>query len=293
MGDLSRVGGAPVWGRAEQAAFERCLEVPGLSDRRDAPRPAMKLTRTIETEIIPRLMLAHLEPSPGLGGAAASEISSADVRDFTRTVMEGDAAAITRAVDAVRARGCGLEAIFLQLLASTARLLGDMWRDDLCSFTDVTIGMSRLQRLVRELGVRFEREGRTGGRGRILLASTPGEQHSFGVSMLESFFRRAGWEVFGGATAEPAELIRIAGEEWLDVIGLSLSSDVLYGRSCAAISSLKAASRNPSVFVMVGGRYFCDNPDRASDAGADATASDALDALGRAQASLGFALASC
>ena len=291
MGDLSRIGAGASWGPAEQAAMDRCLSVPGLSERRhQAP---IRLSRTIETEIIPRLMLAHQGASQDRAHPAPPEIAPADVTDFTLTVLERDLEVALAVVEGIRARGHTTEAVFLHLLAPTARLLGDMWRDDLCTFTDVTIGLSRLQQVLRELSSGFENEARPDPRGRILLAAVPGEQHSFGVSMLESFFRRAGWDVCGGATSSQSELLGCARDEWLDAIGLSLSSDLLYGRIQSLIPLLRSTSRNPSLLVMVGGRYFTDHPDHATEVGADAAATDAPDALRRADACLGFTLARC
>lgn len=281
------------WGPAEQAAIDRCLTVPGLSERGLTPTRPIRLSRTIEAEIIPRLMLAHL-PQPGdARDPGEPRITPADIADFARIVLAlGQDTALAH-VEALRARGHGLEAIFLDLLAPTARLLGDMWRDDLCSFADTTIGLSRLQQILRALSPTFESEPRPDGRGRILLGASPGEQHSFGLSMLESFFRRAGWDVCGGAGSSADELAAFARDEWLDAIGLSLSSDVLVDRLRTTISLLRSASRNRSVFVMVGGRYFVDHPDHAAAVGADAAASDAPDALRRADVSLGFTLARC
>jgi methanogenic corrinoid protein MtbC1 len=241
----------------------------------------------IETEIIPRLLLSHLA-NPEEPGALSPVLSPADVRDFTRIVLEDEFALSLSYVVEVRAKGHAIEAIFLDLLAPTARLLGDMWASDLCSFPDVTIGLSRLQQVLRELSPTFESEA--GGpkvQGRILLAAAPGEQHSFGLSMLEAFFRRAGWDVCEGGTQSREELIRLARADWFDAIGLSMSSDVLYESVKEFIPALRAASKNPSVLMMVGGRFFVDHPDHAILVGADVSASDAPDALRRADACLG------
>lgn len=286
MGDLGHVGARASWGPAEQAAMERCLTVPGLSERRRLHPTPVRLSRTIETEIIPRLMLAHLaEAGPRVG---SPELTSAEVRDFTRIVLEREVEVGLAHIGEIRAAGHSIEAVFLDLLAPTARLLGDMWEDDLCSFTDVTIGLSRLQQILRELSGRFESETQPSCRGRILLSAVPGEQHSFGISMLESFFRRAGWDVCGGGAHSDAELLAYARDEWLDAIGLSLSSDILYERVRALIPALRRASCNPSVYVLVGGRYFTDHPELAIQVGADTAAADAPDALRRADTCLGF-----
>ena len=44
----------------------------------------------------------------------------------------------------------------------------------------------------------FDATYKEGGR-RALLVSVPGEQHSFGVTMVAEFFRRAGWDAWTGA----------------------------------------------------------------------------------------------
>ena len=51
-----------------------------------------------------------------------------------------------------------LELLFLRLLAPAARRLGELWEGDLCTFTDVTIGLSHLQQVLRELSPVFEEE---------------------------------------------------------------------------------------------------------------------------------------
>jgi methanogenic corrinoid protein MtbC1 len=293
MEESGRIDTGVSWGPAEQAAIDRCLSVPGLSDRNLQKGQSLPLSRTIETEIIPRLMLVHLPRPESQAGDAETPPTPSDVADFTRIVLEDHLDVVMARVEAFRMEGYAIECLLLHLVAPTARLLGEMWEADLCTFGDVTIGLSRLQQVLRELSAPFENEASTATVGRIMLAAVPGEQHSLGVAMLESFFRRVGWEVYGGPSCTRAELVTLARDEWLDVIGLSLSSDVLLKNVRPTIQALRRASRNPALFVFVGGRYFLDHPDRAGEVGADATASDAPDALRRANSSLGFARARC
>ena len=269
MGHLGFIEAEVSWGPAEQKAVDRALSAPGLSARRDAREAPRRLSRTIETEIIPRLLLAHIEETHATAARSGLALTPAEVRDFTRILLENEVGAAVSHLALIRADGHAIEAIFLDLLAPTARLLGDMWAADLCSFTDVTIGLSRLQQVLRDLCPTFETEEPPRARGRILLAAAPGEQHSFGLAMLESFFRRAGWDVCGGETRSPQELLRLAREDHFDAIGVSLSSDVLYESVRTLIPTLRAASRNPSVLMLVGGRYFVDHPDHATLIGAN------------------------
>ena len=57
---------------------------------------------------------------------------------------------------------------------------------------------------------------------RVLLLPGPGEQHTFGLSMVAEFFRRSGWEVVGGTGPESLDPVRAVRDEWFDVVGISV-----------------------------------------------------------------------
>lgn len=281
-----RIDAMEGWGPAETAALDRCLAWQGDTRARPvAPQPP-HLARVIESEIIPRLLLAHAErarPKP----PGSDELPTAqDIEAVASLAVSGGCKAVLERIEEVQARGVGIEMLLLELLAPAARRLGDLWVDDLCSFTDVTLGLAALQQALRSLGPSAPGERPAPGLGRILLAPVPGEQHSFGNAMLEEFFRRGGWEVEGGTASSKAELLESTRSTWFDVVGLSLSSELLFDKVRPAIRAIRQASQNPDVVVMVGGPFFLDHPDRVAEAGADATARDAPEALLRAGACL-------
>jgi methanogenic corrinoid protein MtbC1 len=108
------------------------------------------LGRTIEAEVIPRLMMAHRGPA-SKEALTLQHVTPDDITELSRIVIDHETAVASSYVDALRNQGVPIEAIFVELLAPTARLLGEMWKADLCCFTDVTVGMSRLQQIVHEL----------------------------------------------------------------------------------------------------------------------------------------------
>ena len=55
-------------------------------------------------------------------------------------------------------RGASVETLYLDLLAPTARHLGDLWDADVCDFTEVTVGLGRLQQVLHELSPAFQSE---------------------------------------------------------------------------------------------------------------------------------------
>ena len=248
---------------------------------RDQRRRAI-LTRTVQLDVIPRLVVAHAgvaAPPPAL------VVAPAHVLELVELVLaRGESAAIAY-VEAMRGNGAGAEAIYLDLLAPAARRLGVMWEEDTCDFTEVTVGLWRLQTAMRELSPSFldQRTGRTDG-PRILLVPLPGESHTFGLSMVYEFFRRAGWNAWSGPVRDSAELAMLVGRERVDVVGFSLSCDERLETVYSEIRAVRRASLNPGLSVMVGGPPFVGNPLLAAQLGADGTATDGQQAVAQAQA---------
>ncbi len=243
------------------------------------------LIKTIEGEIIPRLMLTLAEIK-GKESASDDGMLSPTEDERTRflwTVMNESAASSRAFVNALINRGVPREAIYLDLLTGAARRLGEMWDLDQCDFTDVTIGLCRLHQILREQGVIYGNElSAAGDSPSVLLTTACGDQHVFGVVMVSEFFRRAGWRVWSEPAAPLSEIAALVGREWFDMIGLSAACDAPADQIAAEIATLRAASINPSLVVMVGGGLFQQHPDLVKVVGADATAAD-----GRAAAELG------
>ena len=132
--------------------------------------------------------------------------TDADVETLCALLVVDDRpAAILAQVEALRRARRDPAALCLDLLAPAARWLGKAWEDDRCDFSTVTLGLMRLQHMVRDYGRMLTRDVRPTAQGRrILLANPPGEQHSFGRDMLAGFFRRAGWDVWDARRAARA-----------------------------------------------------------------------------------------
>lgn len=243
------------------------------------------LASVVEGEIIPRLMLAHrADPRPERPGILpdADEIAA-----FATLVLAPDCADVEHRIAALVDDGLALDSLLLDLLAPTARHLGHLWEEDLCDFAELTIAMGRLQRIMHDLTARFRSEPAPDPHGRsIFLTVCPGETHSFGLSLVERFFRDAGWDVTSAAHGPHADAVRAARSGWFDVVGVSLGSETLLPVLSQFVAEIRRVSRNPSVRVMVGGPIFTDNPGHSKLVGADATASDARVALNIAESLL-------
>jgi methanogenic corrinoid protein MtbC1 len=240
-----------------------------------------RLLKIIEGEVIPRLLLAHRSGcgAKDLSAVEHSPAQSDDVTEFVRLLLGHDVTAAAEYVRAACARGLSLEQVYLDLLAPAARLLGEMWDEDLRSFADVSSGLFRMRQLLHEFSPAFVNEAECADHGqRVLLVPLPGEQHTFGLSMVGEFFRRAGWDVWDMYPGSTAELRTLARSQRFSVIGLSVSCKTRIAELAPIIRGVREASRNPEVRVMIGGQPFIDRADLVAAVGADGSGSDARSA---------------
>jgi methanogenic corrinoid protein MtbC1 len=242
------------------------------AERVSAKERLARLANTLETDVIPRLVRAHqAERVP----VAIEPPSAREVEAFTMRILNASDAAIGANLTGWRSRGLSMTAIYLHLLAPAARHLGVLWTEDRCDFASVTVGLGRLQRLLRECSPVFgtEIEHPPNGR-RILLAQPTDEQHSFGLSMVAEFFRRAGWEVLGGVGGAAHDPSAQVAREWFDAVGFSIGSESRIDWLKERIATVRSASRNRDLVVMVGGPLFTLNPGLARVVGADVSGHD-------------------
>jgi methanogenic corrinoid protein MtbC1 len=248
---------------------------------------AVLLAKAVEYEIIPRLMLAHRVPEECASHplTARQSVTPEDVAVFAELVLHEDDRAVRDCVIALRDRGVPIEAIFLDLLSPVARHLGEMWERDLCTFTEVTVGLGRLQKVLRENSAafgQFNHIGRSEQGRRILLLPCPGEQHTFGLSLVAELFHRAGWDVVTCFLATDAAAVMVQ-KDWYDVVGFSLGSESGVAKLRAAMALVRQVSQNPQVSIIAGGPIFLLHPEYGEQIQADAIITEGVHAPSQAE----------
>ena len=245
------------------------------------------LTDLVERKIVPRLVSAHAgaagDPSP-LAPVVAPippiEVGE-DVVAFCQALLQGPEGEADAIVAGLRGQGVSPQTISLSLLSVAARHLGDLWSSDRISFADVTHATFILQRIFRDLAAALPAEPVDAGRSALLVA-TPGEQHSFGLSMLATFFRNAGWEVQSPVVRSAVDLQRRVASG-VDLLGISLGAEIHLQRLARCIALARRGRGDRRLVIMVGGPIFIAHPELAARVGADATAPDAATALAQAR----------
>jgi methanogenic corrinoid protein MtbC1 len=244
------------------------------------------LVRTIEDQIVPRLLVACTPPDLCQPAGAVAPPAPDVLHLVALALAANDSAARHHIV--VQAAHLTLETLCLHLLQPAARALGEMWMEDTVSFTDVTIAMMRLHDGLNAVTSRARDalpEARR--RHRILLAAAPGDNHRFGLAIVGAFFEQAGWSVTTAHQESVADLCDMLRHDWFGVLGFSVSAEAYVPPLAAALPRLRRASRNASLAVLVGGAVFTARPDLARDIGADATAANGVQATWVAENMLG------
>jgi methanogenic corrinoid protein MtbC1 len=268
-------------------------------------RPTEELAKIVECEIIPRLMLAHQPASTSDGAGSDHQASSEGVPEnihdnavspeavqaFARMVLIRAPEALMAFIEGLINGGVAVSAIYAELLRPAACLLSDLWDQDLVSYTEVTIGLGRLQQLVRGLDWQTAYNGENDSSPRsVLFAPRPGEQQTFGFYIMEELFRWSGWRAWIETCSTNAQMVSNVQFRWFDMFCMSVCRETEIDEVSKTITAIRRASRNQGLFVMVYGRPFIDHPDLISAVGADGaagSAGEALDMAGEAVATHG------
>ena len=243
----------------------------------DTPHTHDLLARAINRDVVPRLLLAH---RGRLAAAVPAPLAVAGVEQLAEIAMAHGTPETLAFVERQRAGGLALDAVYLDLLAPAARLLGRLWEEDRVDFGRVTIATDRLRQVMRSLG-RAHQDAACLRQvtHRALLVPGPGDQHSFGLAMVAEFFGRAGWHVWSGVPDSLEQLVQMVRREWYGVVGFSVGTGARLDALGEAIRKVRRLSSNRRIGVMVGGPVFHERPELVALVGADATASDGRQAV--------------
>jgi methanogenic corrinoid protein MtbC1 len=255
---------------------ESALERVSAFLERPSPAPDNShleaFSAVIENVIVPRLLMSHRTVPPKVKLSLDADLAG---RFIARTLAD-DPGECVEFVRDILAQGIPIERVFLDLMAPAARELGVRWEQDKASFFEVTLGMARMHRILREFdGIPAELWSRAGEGHSALLMPTPGEIHSFGLRLVQEFLLRESWSVTNQLVASGDELAALVAERHFDFAGLSLSGETLIDALCSAIHTIKLKSRNRGIRIIVGGNIFAERPELVSQCGADAHAGDA------------------
>ncbi len=259
-GQSSHPGGAP--------AASRPWGTPRLVS--DNSGHAQQLSRVVEYEIIPRLLLMHAHTTaPARRDGIV--LTHQHVRALAELAVSDDPMCAIRYVQSLQDAGATAHQVLLELLSPCAALMGQWWCDDSFDFAQVTTGLCRLQQAL-DRQVHAQRPAIAADAPRIVFAAPPRAQHTFGAAVAAECFALAGWDARLATTQDWAGLRGILASESIDILALSLSCDSDVEQVASVIVELRTASLHKRLGVLVGGPLALDQPDLAQRCCADGIA---------------------
>ncbi len=250
-----------------------------------AANPEACLVNLVAAHVVPHLVAANRGVPPRhITCAEAASFTAGDVAEFATLLIGADGVASASYINRAVHGGAEAAAIYVELLAPAARHLGNLWDQDVASAADVTIGLGRLHYILRALAPSFHRDARPPHAGRrVLLMAPKGEQQRFALAMAEAFFSRAGWLVEKAAQGDPATWRGAARRGWFDIAGFAVTGceqpEVLAG----FIRAARAISQNQRIGIITISPTCIEQPHWADGLGADASFTDAAQAVRRAE----------
>ena len=282
MTELNETAPPPVGFGAwpDRAGFDRAAELKKPPPLVIRGTTLSHLSRTVEVEIIPRLVMVHSNTVQPNKPPPASSADDAEISDFAELML---GASHNEAADRIRAhhdRGLSLETVYLNLLVPAARHLRHLWMNDERDFADVTLALWRMQQLLRDFSPEFCADAVAKSAGlRALLSPGPGEKHDighmmFGLVLAGEFFRRDGWNTWIEPDSTGTTFIDTVRTQWFDVVEFFASSDKKLDDLASNIRTVRRESSNRDIGVMVCGPAFIERPELVLMVGGDAVVSD-------------------
>ncbi|MGC4397544.1 cobalamin B12-binding domain-containing protein [Hydrogenophaga sp. T2] len=232
----------------------------------------------IDSSIVPQLMRNSADADAKKIAAGLSFFPSPqEIAEFAGLCVLKEELAGHKYLERLIEHGHSVAEVMVNLVAPAARWLGEQWDQDQIGFSEVTLGLLRMQNLTHELaaGDRFPKRYAT-DRFRVLVALAPGSQHILGLTMISELFTSDGWDVRVETTGTEKALLSTLRSSWFDVVGLSVSLAEQLPDLNALISKLRGNCRNPGVGVLLGGAALASAEAGSSTYGSDAVCMDPL-----------------
>ena len=226
--------------------------IPAGSPPLAAAERRASLARTIELEIIPRLLRAHCPaPRERRVEAAQSKVTTA-VAEFAQRVLEQDSAGARTCLHDLCAQGASLDWVCAEVLVPAAQRLAALWQEDLGDFEQVSRVLWRLQQ-VPKAGPLFVAAESDTSAWRALLVPAAGEAHTLGLGTLAEALRRAGWNTWAAPAGPIEELCALVASTHFDLVVLSVSCHSRLDLQGETVRAVRRAADGRDLGVLVAG----------------------------------------
>ncbi len=199
-------------------------------------------------------------------------------REYLACLLAPDVRRARQLVDQALAGGVPAATLYIRVLAPAMEEIGRLWEAAQVSVAQEHLSTQITQTVIAALGLHLS-GGEPIGRGRTaVVSSSPGELHALGGQMVADFLEAQGWAVLAlGADIPVHELAELCRVREADVVALSTALPAHLLSVNRACQLLRGLSRPP--FIVLGGRAYGRDRERALAVGADAYAEDPQELL--------------
>ena len=212
-------------------------------------------------------------------GQRQKPINTALLERLDAAARKGDHDGCLAVVADMKSAGINAEEVAERYIPELARRMGDEWCEDSMSFAEVTIGVSRLQSLLRDLGPewRADRHADPYAPAALVVVALD-DYHTLGAMILSGQLRRRGLSVKLQLGSSPESLSATLEDTDYDAVLISAS----VGESLETLRRLVKAVRttkgeNPP--VVIGGAIVDEHDALSEETGANFATSDVDEAL--------------
>jgi MerR family transcriptional regulator, light-induced transcriptional regulator len=201
------------------------------------------------------------------------------VAQLVAASVASDASALESEVARMLRNRVPAEVIADRYIPAVARKLGAGWDDDMLAFGEVSIGVARLQSVLRDLGESWSAHRvPAGSRANVLLTVPEGEDHTLGAVVAAGHLRRSGVSVCLKLQASLSDLGELVQDRGFDAVLISAANAERISQIARVVDTVRTAGRSAAtkagVPVFVGGAITdrCEGLARAT--GADLATAD-------------------
>ena len=205
------------------------------------------------------------------------------VSGLIRASQSGTKEAFAELLNEMRKSRVSVAALADIYIPLAARRMGEAWHEDEMSWLEISIGVGRLQSLLREIGTAWAADqAGDAGHGTILMIIPDREQHTLGPMVAMGQMRRYGVSVCLRIAPNLEELRGLITSRAFDGIMISVATVDKLESVRKTVKFVKSLSTKP-IPVVVGGAVMFKLEDAASCTGADFSSNDigaALEVIG-------------
>ena len=208
-----------------------------------------------------------------------------DFSKLTEAVVAGDSETAVKLTKEAMAEKVAAREILGSWLLPSMEIIGEQFEKGDVFFPELLMAANAMKAAVALLKPELSKtKGVTVGK--YLIGTVPGDAHDIGKNIVIMMLEQNGWEVTDLGIDVPEEKFCQAVKEGdYDILGLSALLTFTMPMLTDVINALKVAGLRDKVKIMVGGAPVTEKI--ATEAGADAYANDAVEAVKKAKGLIG------